>query len=104
MDKASELCTAFLKLVGAEYECNDENSDEDTTGEHEAWYDVLTVSPDASDEEIKTAYREKIKLYHPDRVADLGDKLKIVAEQEARKINAAKEEGLARQRSLRKSA
>lgn len=30
-------------------------------------YQVLGISPSASDDEVKAAYRQKAKLYHPDR-------------------------------------
>jgi DnaJ-domain-containing protein 1 len=31
------------------------------------WWEVLGVLPSASKDEIKTAYRQLVKLYHPDR-------------------------------------
>lgn len=60
------------------------------------WYEILDVSPNATEDEVKAAHRDKIKQYHPDRVSSLGDKLRLVAEEESKKINAAKEEGLGR--------
>lgn len=50
-------------------------------------YQVLGVSPDASDEEIKKAYRRLAKKYHPD--LNPGDK---EAAQKMQEINAAYEQ------------
>lgn len=36
----------------------------------ENFYDLLDVSPDASEEEIKQAFREQVRVYHPDRNDD----------------------------------
>ena len=50
-------------------------------------YKVLGISPDASDEEIKRAYRSLAKKYHPDR--NPGDP---VAAQKMQQVNAAYEQ------------
>ncbi len=42
-------------------------------------YSVLGVARGASTDEIGRAYREQLKRYHPDRVADLGPELQQVA-------------------------
>jgi DnaJ-class molecular chaperone len=54
-----------------------------------AWHEVLNVSPIATLEEIKAAYKDMIAMYHPDRVANLGIELRVLAEQKAKEINRA---------------
>lgn len=55
-------------------------------------YAVLGVQRGASAEEIGRAYRAQMKLYHPDRVADLGEELQQVAHRKAIEIQRAYEE------------
>ena len=57
----------------------------------DAAYKVLGITPDASDEEVKAAYRRMALKHHPDRVATLGEDVRKAAEQKFQEINAAKE-------------
>lgn len=54
-------------------------------------YQVLGVSPDATDDELKKAYRRLALEHHPDRVATLGEDVRRAAEKKFQEINAAKE-------------
>lgn len=50
-------------------------------------YDVLGISPNASEEEIKRAYREKSRKYHPD--ANVNNPLADLAEEKFKEIQEA---------------
>ena len=52
-------------------------------------YKILGISPDASDDEVKKAYRTLAKKYHPDRVAHLGDDMRKQAEEKFAKLSDA---------------
>ncbi len=51
--------------------------------------EVLGVGPDASEEEIVSAYREMARKYHPDRVEGLGPEFEELANRRMKEINAA---------------
>ena len=62
-------------------------------------YKVLEAEPNATDEEIKKAYRKMAVKYHPDKVSHLGDDFQKMAEEKFKKLNEAyslikKERGL----------
>lgn len=50
---------------------------------------VLGLSSSYTKKELRKAYIEKTALYHPDKVDSLGAKLKTLAEEEMKEINAA---------------
>ena len=53
-------------------------------------YRVLGLTPDATDEEVRKAYRQMALKYHPDRVQSLGEDVQKQAEETFKKINEAK--------------
>ncbi|MCR4859046.1 MAG: TerB family tellurite resistance protein [Bacteroidales bacterium] len=54
-------------------------------------YAVLEISPSATDEEVKSAYRRMAMKNHPDKVASLGPDVQKAAEEKFRKIQEAYE-------------
>ena len=55
-------------------------------------YTILGVRRGDTFDEIRRAYRERMKEYHPDKVAGLGSELRELAERKAKEINMAFEE------------
>jgi len=52
-------------------------------------YLILEVSPDATYDEVKKAYRDMAVKFHPDKVNHLGEEVRKAAEEKFRKINEA---------------
>ena len=56
---------------------------------NESNYKILEISPDATDEEVKKAYRKMAVKYHPDKVATLGEDVQKAAEEKFKAIAQA---------------
>jgi len=61
-------------------------------GEGEAHYSALGLSPKASNDEVRSAFRRLAASHHPDKVAHLGPKASTVAERRFREIKDAYDE------------
>jgi hypothetical protein len=53
-------------------------------------YETLELTPDATIEEVKQAYKDLVNIWHPDRVSN-NPRLKQKAEEKLKQINAAHE-------------
>ena len=58
----------------------------------QSMYKILEISPDASDDEVKKAYRKMAVKYHPDKVSTLGEDIQQAAKEKFQQLNAAYEE------------
>ena len=55
----------------------------------ESDYKILEISPGATDEEVKKAYRKMANKYHPDKVSHLGEELQKLAEEKFKSVSDA---------------
>ncbi len=55
----------------------------------DAAYKILEISSDATDEEVKKAYRRMAVKYHPDKVSHLGEEVQKAAKEKFQKLNEA---------------
>jgi DnaJ like chaperone protein len=78
---ALRIDAAAYRSIAAEFEQEDDRA-----------YGILGVSPESSNEQIRSAYRKLAAQYHPDKVANLGEEFTEVAEEKFKLINEAYEE------------
>ena len=57
----------------------------------ESNYKILEIEPNATNEEVKKAYRKMAVKYHPDKVATLGEDVQKAAEEKFKAVNQAYE-------------
>lgn len=57
-------------------------------------FSLLGINPKAGIDEIKRAYRERVKQYHPDRVAGLGKELQELATRKTIELRSAQDQAL----------
>jgi DnaJ like chaperone protein len=69
---------ASYRNVAAEFDHKDDRT-----------YSILGVTPEASNDQIRSAYRKLAARYHPDTVANLGEEFTKVAEEKFKLINEA---------------
>lgn len=83
---------AYLGLSAQDVDSilNMEASSNQQIGLDEA-YKILGISPNATNDEVKAAYRKMALKHHPDRVSTLGDDVREAAEKKFQEINNAKE-------------
>jgi len=62
-------------------------------------YKILGISPEATDEEVKKAYRKMALKYHPDRVTSMGEDVEKAAKLKFQELQAAYED-IKKQRGL----
>ena len=62
-------------------------------------YRILEITPDATDEQVKKAYRRMAVKYHPDKVATLGHDVQMAAEEKFKAISQAYE-AICRERGI----
>lgn len=64
-------------------------------------YRVLGIASEATDEEVRKAYRKMAMKYHPDRVADMSEEMQRNAAEQMKEINQAYDEIKSRRPGLK---
>ena len=60
--------------------------------ETDSAYKILEISPVATDDEVKKAYRQMAIKYHPDKVSTLGEDIQKAAKEKFQQLSNAYEQ------------
>ncbi len=95
--KAEELSSYMPTITKKPSDRSEESKAEEGEEKEPNFHDcfqILGLQQGASHDEIKAAYRNAIKQYHPDYVARLGPELRELAERKTKELNAAYQQAL----------
>jgi DnaJ domain len=81
-------------LRGDDEACDKPFQHSDQSDETTTCFAILGISPSATMEEVKEAYKAQVKQSHPDRVQGMSPLFRELAEAETKKLNVAYEEAL----------
>lgn len=84
----------ILKAIGSAIGLNSADTDSILAmfvKQTDSAYKVLEISPDATDEEVKKAYKRLAIKHHPDKVASLGADVQKAAEEKFKQVQIAYE-------------
>lgn len=79
----------IVDYLGISKQDHDHLKNEFSLGVAEDNYRILDISPEATDRQVKEAYREMVKKFHPDRVAHLGKDFAKLAHEKFQRIQDA---------------
>ena len=96
MGLSTEDVDQMLSMHGRSYYNGSNNGSEGSYGNSsrsslDDAYRVLGISPSATNDEVKAAYRKMALKHHPDKVAALGEDVRKAAEKKFQEINDAKD-------------
>ena len=81
----------FRRFAGAIAGCRQQATPPPRQSSLQDAYDELGISPTATDDEVRAAYKRVALLYHPDRVANLDEAVRSEAERRFKRINEARD-------------